>query len=267
MGLSLQSPLPRAFTSFSPWGKLGDRIVEVVKGDSLYLGIFIAASVVIGAAVISISAFAQGAAIRGVTDLEFDLETGLRDSLSLGFKAFRRFLTLVILYLVLTAALAVPSFVFWSKYGKENEGVFFPCVLSVLIGFLLVVLSVLLTIVFEYSCRYVVLRSMGIPDAVRAAVLLTRGFFRETVLAWLTVLMISLLSTLATAVIVATVASPLNSLFRYIYDHHSALLIALGMLAAIASWFVMISVSGFFAVTASTIWTVSFLEFESVPVC
>lgn len=267
LGLSLQSPLPRALTGFSPFGKLGDRIIEVVRGDALYLGIFIAVVAAVGAAVIAVSVFAQGSAIRGVADLEFSIETSLRDSLSLSLKAFRRLLVLTIMFLILTAALAVPSLVFWSKFGKGSEGVLFPCILSLLIELIIVVLSVLLTIIYDFSCRYVVLRSMGIIGAVRAAVSLIRAFFRETLLAWFTVFLVSLLGTVVMAIIVATLSSPLNSLFQFIYNHHNGLWMALGMLVAIVAWLIIVMVSGFFAVTASAVWTVSFLEFEAVPVC
>jgi hypothetical protein len=161
--------------------------------------------------------------------------------------------------------MALPSIVLWSKFGKESKGVMFPCILSVMLELFMVALAILLTMIFEYSCRYIVLRSMGVIGAVKSATSLIRGFFKETVLAWFTVFLVSLLGTLAMAVVVATITGPLNSLFKYIYDHHNALLLATGMLATIIAWLIVVAVSGFFAVTANAVWTISFLEFESVP--
>lgn len=264
-GFSLwfQSPLPRSFNSLSLFGKLGTRVGEVFRSNNTYLIIFLSIGAVVGLALASLSVFAQASAVGAVAELESGRETGLQRSLWFGRTAFWRVLALTFAYFLLIALLTVPSMVLWSSFGRESEGVFFPCILGVLIGLVFVALTILLSIVYELSCRYAVIRSFGVIGSITAALSLLKESFRETVLAWFSVLIITLTSTFAMVVLVAALGSPLNWLFTYIYDHHNWLLMALGLLVSVLTWVFAVAAAGLFSVSASAVWTVSFMEFEN----
>ncbi|MBN1288236.1 MAG: hypothetical protein JXA49_01180 [Actinobacteria bacterium] len=261
--LWLQSPLPRGLTGLSPFGKMGSRISEVARGNHTLLIVFLSIGALAGLVVTSISIFAQASAAGAVGELESNRDADLHVAFRFGRSSFWRVLALTFLYLLLGALLAVPSMVLWSEFGKESGGVFFPCILGVLSGLVFVVLGILLSIVFEFSCRYVVLANMGIIGSVASAVLLMKRYFRESIMAWFSVLLITLASAFAMAVVMAAVGSPLSLLFTYIYDHHNGLLIALGLLVSILTWLIAVAVAGVFSVSASAVWTVTFMEFDT----
>ncbi|MCG2795991.1 MAG: hypothetical protein L6427_09035 [Actinomycetia bacterium] len=263
-GFSLwaQSPIPRGLTGYSPIHQIGARVTDFAHNNWLFWAIFIAAGIVVGLVVVAVGSFAQVAAIGGVAEIEAGGEGGFGEAFRWGRDHFWRYLVLVLAYIVVLALVAVPSLVFWWSLGNRDGGFFFPCAGGLLLGAGFIAVSILASIMLELSGRFLVLEGRGVLESVRMAGILIKDFYRDVLIAWLYVVVVTLVGVFAMAMLIAILGSPLSWLFTVANRHHNGFLIALSMLAFLVAWALAAALSGVFAITASAIWTILFVELE-----
>jgi hypothetical protein len=257
--LWVQSPILRGLTGYSPIHRIGQRITDFAAGHAAFWVVFVTAGVIVGLGVLVFSAFAQVSAIGAIAEVDLGAEGDLRSSLRWGRHAFVRYFALIVCYLLVLAVVSFPVYVLSWVFRK---GFLFPCLgwLALGLGFLAV--SVLASIMLEFSGRYLVLEDLGIYDSVIRAWVLVKGRWRDGIVTWLYVMVIMLASTIAMAVLLAILGTPLVWIFNLADRHHSAPLIALSILAFFLAWALAAALVGVFAITASAVWTVTFLELE-----
>jgi hypothetical protein len=259
--LWVQSPILRGLTGLSPMHRAGERIADYARGNAALLVVFTALGVMIGLGVLLFGAFAQVSAIGAVAEVDMGREGDLRTSLRWGRHGFLRYLALEIGYLVVLAVFSFPLYILtWVSRGGNR--LVFPCVawLVLALGFLLV--SVFAAIMLELSARYLVLEDLGVIESVRKAGILLRSHWKDAIMTWLYVMLIALAGTIAMALLLALLSTPLVWIFSAADRHHNVFLIALSMLSFLVAWVVAAALAGLFAITGSAVWTMTFLELE-----
>ncbi len=257
--LWLQSPLGTGLVGASPLHRIGDRITDFARGNALFWGLFLGIGIAVGLIVVAFGCFAQASAIGGVAELEFGREADLRSSLGWGRYSYRRLFLLVIAYL---AAVALFSLPFYVVTYATRSGLVFPCLAWLVLAAGFVVVSIVMGVVLQLSARFLVLDDLEIPAAVFAGWRLFRREWRDCLLTWLYVMLLSLAGVFVTGVLLAMLSTPLLPLFNASNTNHSPVLIMLGMLAFIAAWAIAAAVSGVFAITGSAMWTETYLDLK-----
>jgi hypothetical protein len=257
--LWVQSPVLSGLTGYSPVHRVGERIADSAGSNSLTWVIFVAVGVIVGLGMVAFGAFAQASAVGAVAEVDYGREGDLVTSLRWGRHNFKRYFVLVVSYLVLMAIVSIPMYVFT---GIFKEGVVFPCLgwLVLAAGFL--VISVMALIMLELSVRYAVLEDLGIWESVIRAWVLLRQYWRDAIVTWLYVMVITLAGTIATAVLLAFLSTPLVWVFNLAERHHNVFITAFSILVFLAAWAIVAALLGFFVITSSAVWTLTFLELE-----
>jgi hypothetical protein len=258
--LWVQSPIPRGLTGVSPIHRIGTQITTFAHGNLAFWSLFIVLGVLVGLLVVAAGAFAQVAAIGAVAEIERGCPSGLRGAIQWGKNYFLKLFVLVLGYLVVLAVFAVPSYLFWWSVGKK--GFIMPCLGALVLGVGFAVVSIFVSIVFELSARYLVLEVRGIIDSVQMALILFKDFWRDVVVAWLYVLVVTIMGTISMAIIIAILGTPLSWIFNAADKHHNAFLIALSMVAFVIAWSVAAAAAGIFSITASSYWTLTFIDLK-----
>ncbi|MHB8895094.1 MAG: DUF7544 domain-containing protein [Candidatus Geothermincolia bacterium] len=258
--LWVQSPLPRGLTGLSPVHRIGTRITDFAHGNAAFWALFIIIGVFVGLVVLAAGAFAQASAIGAVSDIEYGRPSGLRGAFDWGKRYFPRFFLLALGYLLVLAVFAVPSYLFWWTVGKK--GFIFPCLGAVTLGLAFAVVAILAGIMFELSARYMVLENHGIVESVQMAGILFKDFWREVALTWLYVLVITIMGTVAMAIVVAILSTPLSWIFTTADKNHNFFLIVLSVVALMVAWAIASAFAGIFSITASTMWTLTFIDLK-----
>lgn len=258
--LWVQSPLPRGLTGLSPIHRIGTQITDFAHGNVAFWALFIIIGIFVGLVVLAAGAFAQASAIGAVSDIEYGRPSGLRGAFAWGKRYFPKFFLLVLGYLLVLMLFAIPSYLFWWALGKK--GFIFPCLGALTLGLAFALVAILAGIMFELSGRYLVLGDHGIFESVQMAGILFKQFWREVVLTWLYVLVITIMGTVTMAIVVAILSTPLSWIFTYADKHHNAFLIALSIIAFMVAWVVASAFAGIFSITASTMWTLTFIELK-----
>ena len=257
--LWVQSPILKGLTGYSPIHRIGERITDFAGSHAVFWVVFITIGVIVGLGVLVFSAFAQVSAIGAVAEVELGREGDLRSSLRWGRHSFVRYFALIVCYLLVLAVVSFPVYVFtWAFRG----GLVFPCLGWLVLGLGFLVVSVLASIMLELSGRYLVLEDLGIYDSVIRAWVLIKEHWRDGIVTWLYVMVITLAGTIAMAVLLAILGTPLVWIFTMADRHHNALLIALSVLAFFLAWAIAAALAGLFAITGSAVWTITFLELE-----
>jgi hypothetical protein len=257
--LWVQSPVYRGLTGYSPIHRVGERIADSAGSNSLTWVIFIAVGAIVGLGVIAFGAFAQASAVGAFAEVDYGREGDLATSLRWGRYNFWRYFMLILAYLVLMTVASVPLLAF---SGIFKQGIVFPCLgwLVLAAGFL--VISVLASIMLEFSVRYAVLEDLGIYDSVIRAWVLLRQYWRDAIVTWLYVMLIALTGTIATAILLSVIGSPLVWVFTMAERHHNVFITAFSILAFLAAWAIVAALLGFLMITSSALWTLTFLELE-----
>jgi len=258
--LWVQSPLSRGLTGIGPIHRIGEGINNFAHGNIAFWTLFIIMGFFVGLVVLAAGAFAQAAAIGAVSDIELGRPSGLRGAFECGKRHFGRFFVLVLGYLLVLAIFAVPSYLFWWTLGKK--GFIFPCLGALTLGLAFAAVAVIAGIMFELSARYLVLEGHGILESVQMAGILFKDFWREVVLTWLYVLVITIMGTVTMAIVVSVLSVPLSWVFTTADKHHNAFLIALSILAIALAWAVASAFAGIFSITASSMWTLTFIDLK-----
>lgn len=256
----VQSPLPRGITGLSAFHRITTEITEFAKGNMAFWALFILIGAIIGLVALAAGAFAQASAIGAVAEIERGTPSGFRGALEWGKTCFFKFFALVIGYLLVLAVFAVPSYLFFWSFGKK--GFVLPCLGSFILGLGFAVVAILVSIMFELAARYLVLQNKGLIESVQYAGIMFKEFWREVLMAWLYVLVVTIAGTVTMAIVVAILGSPLAWLFRVADQHHNAFLIGLSMAAFLAVWAMASAVAGLFSITASSVWTLTFIDLQ-----
>lgn len=262
-GLSLwvQSPVLRGITGLSPLHRAGERIAESARDNTFFWVVFLAVGAAVAVGVLLFSALAQVGAIGGVAQVEKGRQGDLRNSLRWGRHAYLRYFALLVGYTVILAALSAPFYLL-ALVSRGRGNVVFPCISWLILAAGFLAASMLTAVVLEFSARYLVLGDLGIVESLRAACSLIRRFLAETVVTWLYVMLIMLAGTVATAILLALLATPLTWLFATAYRQQNPLLISLSILGFLLTWAAAAALAGGFAVTGSAVWTLAFMELE-----
>lgn len=258
--LWVQSPIPRGVTGYSPIHQIGARITDFAHNNWMLWVLFIVAGIVAGLVVIAVGSFAQVAAIGGVAEIEAGGEGGFGGAFRWGQDHVRRYLVLLLAYVAVLALVAVPSMLFWWLLGSGDDGLFFPCAGGLILGLAFVLVSILASIMMEISGRFLVLEGRGVLESVRMAWILIKDFHRDVLITWLYVAVVTIAGVFSMAILIAILGSPLSWIFTVANRHHNGFLIALSMLAFLIAWALAAALSGVFAITASAIWTIMFVE-------
>lgn len=257
--LWLQSPFGTGLAGSSPLHHFSGRVTDYARGNPALWTVFLASGLAVGLAAVAFGAFAQASAIGAVAELESGREADLRGSLRWGRRGCGGLFLLALAYLVLLGMLLLPLRAVTSASGA---GVLLPCLAWLVLGTGYVVVSVAAGIVLEVSARYLVLEDSGIRRAVVSAWRLFRREWRDCLLTWFYVMLISLAGFIATAALMGLLATVLVPLFNASYRHHSPAIIMLGMLGFFAAWAIAAAVTGVFSMTGSAMWTGTFLELD-----
>jgi hypothetical protein len=260
--LWVQSPVPRGMTGYSPIHQAGVRITDLAHNNWMTMGIFIAAGALVSLAVILVGSFAQVAAIGGVADIEARGGGSFKGGFRWGAEHVWRYFIMVLAYGAALAVAAVPSVLLWWSIGNREGGVFSACAAGLVPGVAFVLFSILASVVLEIAGRFLVLEGRGLAESFFLAWRLIRESSRDVLITWLYVAVVTVAGVFSMAVLIAILGSPLSWIFTYTYRHHNGFLVALSMMAFLASWALAAALSGVFGVTASAIWTVTFLELE-----
>ena len=260
---SFSSPIPRGFTAFSLWHKAGEKLNSFANLHAPLKIFLIVAAVILALAMFALRAFSEASAISGVADVEGGRPTGLRDAAREGRAAFFRYVALVVMYAVLSATIAVPSILYW-KVLKGARAFVFPCLGGILLGIGSVVAVLLAGILVQLAGRYVVLEGAGVFVSISMATRTFRDYFKDVFVTWAVVIGISIASFIVSIMVLGIISSPFTWLFKLSYDHHSVLLASVAILAFFVLWAVVSVTIGVFAIAASTVWTLSFLDIEPV---
>jgi hypothetical protein len=258
--LWVQSPISRGITGISPLHQIGTRISNFAHGNVAFWALFIIIGFFVGLVVLAAGAFAQAAAIGAVSDIEHGRPSGLSGAFQWGRKRFPRFFLLVIGYLVVLVIFAAPSYLFWWTLGKK--GFVLPCVGGIGLGLVFAVVTILAGIMFELSARFLVLEGHGIVESLQLGLILFKDFWKEVVLTWLYVLVITIMGALASVIVVSILSWPLSAIFSAADKNHNAFLIALSILAFLVAWVIASAFTGIFSITASTMWTITFIDLK-----
>lgn len=258
--LWVQSPLPRGLTGMSPVNRVTTSITNFAHGNVAFWALFIIIGVFVGLVVLAAGAFAQASAIGAVSDIDHRRPSGLRGAFAWGKRYFPKFFLLVIAYLVVLGIFAVPSYLFWWTIGKK--GFIMPCLGALTLGLAFAVVAVLAGVMFELSARYLVLEDRGVVESVQMAGILFKDFWREIVLTWLYVLVITIMGTITMAIVVAVLSTPVSWIFSTADKHHNAFLIALSILVLLLAWAIASAFAGIFSITASAMWTLTFIDLK-----
>lgn len=261
--LLLQSPIPRGMTGFSPIHRIGEKISSYAHTHFVFTVLMFIGLGIVGLVVLAIGILAQASAIGGVAETEAHRPCTWRDALWWGRASFLRFLAVVVAYLVLVGALSLPSILYWNALKGTKQFVL-PCLGGLVLGLAFLLASVLGGIIVELAGRFIVLEGAGIVDGVRDAFTLFRDYWREVLLAWVYVLGISIAGTLAMAILLGILATPLVTLFNVSYRHQNPLLISFSIVVFLLAWALASALVGVFAITGSSVWTITFLEIEPV---
>jgi len=261
--LSFSSPIPRGFTAFSPWHKAGEKLTSFASLHMPLKVFLIVVAVVIGLAMLALRAFSEGSAIGGVADLEAERPSGIRSAARHGWAAFFRFVAIVVLYAILSAALAVPSVLYLNAFKGSKQFVI-PCLGGIVLGVGFIVVVLFAGIIVQLAERFIVLEGSGVFHSIKQALNAFRVYWRDVLATWAMVLGVNLVSLLVTMIVLGIISWPFTWLFKLSYDHHSVPLAALAILAFFVLWGLVSLVIGAFALAASTTWTLSFLQIEPV---
>ncbi|HEY5532162.1 MAG TPA: hypothetical protein VIK22_09200 [Candidatus Anoxymicrobiaceae bacterium] len=258
--LWVQSPIPRGLSGLNPIHMVGQKITDFAHGNSLFWALFLVIGGIVGLAVLAAGAFAQASAIGAVADIEYGKPSGFSGAMEWGKSHFVRFFALLIGYLVVLAIFAVPSYLFWWTIGKK--GFVLPCLGALILGVGFAVVVILMSVLFELAARFLVLEDKGFFESVHLAGLTLKDYWREVLLAWLYVLVVTIIGTVVSAIVIALLSSPLSWVFTTADKQHNAFLIALSMVAFILAWAIASATAGIFSITASSIWTLTFLDLK-----
>ena len=256
--LWVQSPIPRGLTGLSPIHTVGQKITDFAHGNAAFWALFIIIGAFVGLVVLAAGAFAQAAAIGAVAEIEHGRPSGLKGAFEWGKTYFPRYFALLIGYLIALAIFAVPSYLFWWTIGKK--GFVLPCLGALILGVGFAVVVILMSILFELAARNLVLRNKGFFESVQLAGIMFKEYWREVLLAWLYVLVITIAGTIVSAIVIAILSSPLSWIFNAADKHHNAFLIALSLVAFLLAWGVASAIAGIFSITASAMWTITFID-------
>lgn len=259
--LWIQSPIPRGLTGYSPIHEIGARLTDFARSNWGFWTLFIIIGTVVGLAVLALSALAQASAIGGVGELDSGRGCGFQEAFRIGREGFFRYFALLLLYVVVVALLSLPSILFWWVVG--TGGFLLPCLGGLALGLAFLLLTALASVLFEIAGRYIVLEGRGLRDSVIDAVVLLKSEFKELVVVWLYVLVVVLAGTIAMAVLIAILATPLSWIFNAARGNNNWLLVALSMVAFGLAWAAAAALAGVFSITASATWTVAFREIGS----
>jgi hypothetical protein len=258
--LWVQSPIPRGLTGLSPIHRIGTKITAFAHGNLAFWALFIVLGVLVGLAVVAAGAFAQASAIGAVAEIERGAPPGMRGALQWGRSHFLKFFALVLGYLAVLAIFAVPSYIFWWSVGRK--GFVLPCLGALILGVGFAVVAIFVSVIFELSARYLVLEMRGIVDSVQMAFILLKEFWRDVLVAWLYVLVVTIMGTITMAIVIAILGTPLSWIFNVADKHHNPFMIAVSMVAFIIAWAVAAAAAGVFSITASSYWTLTFIELK-----
>ncbi len=256
--LWVQSPLPRGLTGLSPVSRVATAISDFAHRNPVFLALFLVVGAFVGLAALAAGAFAQACAIGAVSDIDHGRPSGPGGAFRWGARCFPRFLVLVLAYLVVLAVFAAPSYLFWWALGRK--GFIFPCLGALTLGLAFVLVAVLSGIIFELAARCLVLEGMGVVEAVQMAGILFRDFWREVVLTWFYALAVTIFGAVTMAIVITVLSVPLSWIFTVADRHHNAFLIALSILALAAAWAAASACAGIFSITASAMWTLTFID-------
>lgn len=256
-----QGPIPTSITGYSPLHRIGSEISDIAASNWAYTVSLLVVSILFGIAVLAVGVFAQASAVGGIAELESGRICGIRRSMGWGRQSFLRFFGLVFLYLVLVAAVSVPSIIYW-RFWSGSKGLVLPCVGGIILGLGFVFVSVLAGLIVELSARFIVLEGSGIIDSIREGIDLFRQYWKETLAAWATVLVLTALGIIAMSILVGALSGPLTSLFTKAYREHSVILVFASTVAFIGAWAAAAALAAVFAIMGSSVWTVTFLIVE-----
>jgi hypothetical protein len=259
--LWVQSPVYRGFTGYSPVHLVGDRIVDYAEGNPYFWVLFIAAGVIVALAVIAFGVIAQAAAVGGVADIDSFSEGRLKRSWRDGLDAFPRAFKLTLGYLVLMVLLAFPSFLlFWLMPDSDS---IFLLLAGLLLGGAFVLIGAVLMAVVEFAFRYLVLQGTRVVESVRMSVATCRKYWREVLVTYLYVLIINIAAGFGIVILMAVIGSPLVWIFEKTTENHNPFLIAVSILVFFVAWALSAALLGVFAITASAVWTLTFIDLQT----
>jgi len=256
--LWVQSPIPRGLSGLSPLHMVGQKITDFAHGNAAFWALFIVIGALVGLAVLAAGAFAQAAAIGAVAEIERGRPSGLRGAFEWGKTHFPRYFALLIGYLVVLAIFVVPSYLFWWTIGKK--GFILPCLGALILGVGFALVVIVMSILFELAARHLVLENKGLFESVQLAGITFKDYWREVVLTWLYVLVITIAGTIVSAIVIAILSTPLSWIFNTADKHHNAFLIALSLVAFLLAWAIASAIAGIFSITASAMWTLAFID-------
>lgn len=256
--LWIQSPIPRGLSGLGPIHMVAQKITDFAHGNTAFWALFIIIGAFVGLVVLAAGAFAQAAAIGAVAEIEHGRPSGLRGAFEWGKTHFPRYFALLIGYLIVLAIFAVPSYLFWWTIGKR--GFILPCLGALILGVGFAVVVILMSIIFELAARHLVLHNKGIFESVQLAGIMLKDYWRDVLLAWFYVLVITIAGTIVSAIVIAILSSPLSWIFNAADKHHNAFLIALSLLAFVLAWAIASAIAGIFSITASAMWTITFID-------
>jgi hypothetical protein len=257
--LWVQSPIFQGLTGYSPIHRIGERIADSAGSNSLFWALFISVGVIVGLWVTAFGAFAQASAVGAVAEIDYGREGNLSTSLRWGRYSFARYFMLIVVYLIVMTIVSFPLYAFTWIF---KEGIVFPCMgwLVLAAGFLVV--SALASIMLELSVRYVVLEDLGIFESVLSAWVLLKQYRKDAIVTWLYVMVITLAGTIATAILLALLSTPLVWVFTLAERHHNMFLTAFSILVYLVVWAIVAALLGVFVIMSSAVWTLTFLELE-----
>ena len=256
---------PNPGTSFN-WGEEPPAELQARLTDWLhqYWGLMIGLLVLVFLVIVFfavLSVIANGALIRAAADIEDEREA----SFSLGLKAGTHyFFRLFGLSLLLVVAVGLPlMFIFgmtiWAFIAGQTALAVLFGILSLLAGLALIPLSILLSVLFLFSSRAIVLEDRRIFDAVRSAWRLTKENLGTAFLVWLISILLTIVYGAIAVVALLILAIPLiiAGIFVFIGEPTLAGVGVFAFLAFSVVAVLVIFTSGFRAFQ-STYWTLAF---------
>jgi hypothetical protein len=261
--LSFSSPIPRGFTAFSPWHKAGEKLTSFANLHMPLKVFLIIVAVIIGLAMLALRAFAEGSAIGGVADLEAERPSGIRSAARHGWAAFFRYVAIVVLYAILSAALSVPSVLYMNAFKNSKQFVL-PCLGGIVLGVGFIIVVLFAGILVQLAERFVVLEGAAVFASIGQAFNAFKDYWRDVLVTWAVVLGINVASLIVSLIVLGIISWPFTWLFKVSYNHHSVPLASLAILAFFVLWGIVSVVIGAFALASNTTWTLSFLQIEPV---